>query len=76
MKKTKKVNIKKLRMEIQIKDAIIKELLVEITKNKVKVPDKILNMINILYAGGLPDGKKKEGTAGEIHSRNPEKQKA
>ena len=49
--KRKKEIIKKLEMEIQVKDYVIKELMVLLTNNKIKLPDVLLKNINILFPG-------------------------
>lgn len=44
------LKITRLKKEIEVKDFIIKELIVIITKNKIKVPDTLMKNIKLLYA--------------------------
>lgn len=53
LKNKKKQKISKLKKEIEVKDFIIKELMVVITDNKVILPDVLLKNIHILYSGEL-----------------------
>lgn len=55
----KKARIELLKKEILVKNFIIKQLLVIITKNNLKLPDSLLKAIEILYGG--ENGKKEEG---------------
>lgn len=50
MSKNNKEKITKLRLKNEIKDFLIKELLVIITNNKIKVPESLIKKINILFA--------------------------
>lgn len=50
-KHVKKEKITRLKMEIQIKNILIKELMLIITTNNFKVPKKLLETINTLYGG-------------------------
>ena len=45
----KKNNTTKLKTEIAIYSALIKELLIIITKNKIKLPQHIMNIVSVLY---------------------------
>lgn len=51
MKRNKKVNITKLKKEIEVKDFIVQELLKIITKNNITVRENLMKIIHFLYKG-------------------------
>ena len=51
MAKRKKQKVTRLKKEIEVKDFIIKELLVIVTKNKITLPENLIKNIDILFAG-------------------------
>ena len=53
-------NFSKLRLELKIKDAIIRELIVVISENKIKIPENLLKNIETIYNLNLnAEGDKK-----------------
>ena len=46
-----KMKVTRLKKEIEVKDFIIKELIVFITNSKIKLPDALVRNIKILYTG-------------------------
>jgi len=48
-KKHKQEKITKLKIEIKIKDFILKELITILTYNKIKIPKILLKNIQLLY---------------------------
>lgn len=50
MARIKGEKITKLKKEIEVKDFLIKELMLVITKNKLKLPDHLLRNIILLYS--------------------------